>query len=263
MKHAYLPKYGHACCPNCKSEIDIANTNGIFQLRGCAPSKSKKNLTNRHTQTADSIQSPWLDSTKGNLFRDQFKLIAERKIDPEIREWGPYFTPLKFCQWIYDHKGVDIFFRGLARYAPMFPVFAYHGGIAVWTSPPPSGLGNAIYMVMGHDTEGRLRLVGGNYFNEPACRHSPSKAPLNFFDQFDTADKRVQRQLVEDIVEKSIRPEDKICVENTYKECKLFHTMAIYITVLTDTGSLFHPDKAVIEGVKPADFAYEFLGEIK
>jgi hypothetical protein len=39
--------------------------------------------------------------------------------------------------------------------------------------------------------------------------------------------------------------------------------MAIYITVLTDPGSMFHAGKAVVEGVKPADFSYEFFGEIK
>jgi hypothetical protein len=50
---------------------------------------------------------------------------------------------------------------------------------------------------------------------------------------------------------------------NIRRECEQFHTTAIHITALTDSGSLFHAGKAVIEGVKPADFSHEFFGEIK
>ena len=115
----------------------------------------------------------------------------------------------------------------------------------------------------GHDTEGRLRLVGGNYFNEPRQRHDSSNAPLNFFEQFEKADIRGQQQLLKDALEKSIKPEDAEMLMSISHECEHFHTMPIYITVLTGNGSLFHAGKAVIEGVKPADFSDEFFGEIK
>jgi hypothetical protein len=176
---------------------------------------------------------------------------------------GAYFTPIEPYQWIYQNNGENLFFKGLARLAPMFELHAYHGQVAVWISPPPSGLGNAIYLVMGHDKDQQLRMVGGNYFTEPKPQEGSATSGSEFFAQYDQADQRGQLQLVKDTVEASIQSEYAGLLLNIQRECEHFHTMAIYVTVLTDPGSMFHAAKAVIEGVKPADFSYEFFGEIK
>lgn len=209
------------------------------------------------------IQSPWLDHSKSNLFRDEFQLIDDLKIDPWLEQTSSNFKPIELYRWIDGHKGKNKLFEGLARYAPMFALQAYHGQVAVWTSPPPSGLGNAIYLVMGHDKDQKLRLVGGNYFTEPKQQSGSTVSGAEFFKQYDQADQYSQLQLVKKTVEVSIQPEDASLLLNIRRECEHFHTMAIYITVLTDPGSMFHAGKAVIEGVKPADFSYEFFGEIK
>ena len=93
------------------------------------------------------INSPWLDKSKQNLFRDEFQIAKENL---------PYsaYKPMPIYNWIYRNRGVDIFFQALARYAPMFPVAAYRGQIASWISPPPSGLGNVIFIVIGHNRDG-------------------------------------------------------------------------------------------------------------
>lgn len=207
--------------------------------------------------------SPWLDRTKPNLFRDEFQLIDDLEIDPWLREEGSYFKPIELYCWIHQHKGEKLFFNGLAKFAPMFPMLAYQGQVAVWTSPPPSGHGNAIYLVMGHDRSGQLRLVGGNYFTLPARQSGSPFSSEAFFAQYDQASQHDQFQLVKDTVQASIQPHHKGLLLNIRRECEHFHTMAIYITVLTDSGNLFHAGKAVIEGVKPADFSYEYLGEVK
>jgi hypothetical protein len=201
-------------------------------------------------------QSPWLDQTKSNLLRDEFQLAKENLM-------GEYFTPLEPYRWIHHNHGENLFFKGLARLAPMFALYAFHGQVAVWTSPPPSGLGNAIYLVMGHDKDQQLRMVGGNYFTEPTQQSGSTVSGAAFFAQYDQADQRGQLQLVKETVETSIKAEFASLLLDIRRECEHFHTMAIYITVLTDPGSLFHACKAVIEGVKPADFSYEFFGEIK
>ena len=200
--------------------------------------------------------SPWLDPAITNLFKDEFQLAQESLP-------GAYFTPLEPYRWIQEHRGVPLFFKGLARYAPMFPVFAYNGQVASWISPPPSGFGNAICMVMGYDKTGALRLVGGNYFTEPT--HQPCKqlTAQDFFARYDQADERCQLNLVLATVSQSIKPDDVFLLHDIRQECEHFHTMAIYITVLTSKGSLFHAAKAVIEGEKPADFSYEYFGEVK
>lgn len=212
---------------------------------------------NKHLPTPKwAKKSPWLDPTKRNLFKDEFELAQESLS-------GAYFTPLEPYRWIYEHHGVPLFFKGLARYAPMFPVNAYHGQVASWISPPPSGLGNAICMVMGHDTTGTLRLVGGNYFTEPTLQIGEPLVASEFFAQYETLDYRCKQRLVCDTVSRSISTEDDSLMQDIRRECEHFHTMAIYITVLTSVGSLFHAAKAVIEGEKPADFSYECFGEVK
>ena len=210
--------------------------------------------TPKHSKSV--IPSPWLDHTKPNLFRDEFQLARENLP-------GEYFTPIEPYRWIFQNNGENLFFKGLARLAPMFPVVAYHEQVALWISPPPSGLGNAIYLVMGHDKDQQLRLVGGNYFTEAKPRNGPTTSGAEFFAQYDQADLRRQLQLVKDTVEASIQSEYASLLLNIQRECEHFHTMAIYVTVLTDPGSMFHAAKAVVEGVKPADFSYEFFGEIK
>jgi len=212
---------------------------------------------NMRKHSTGMIQSPWLDNTKPNLFRDEFQLARENLP-------GEYFTPIEPYRWIFRNNGENLFFKGLDRLAPMFPVVAYHGQVAVWTSPPPSGLGNAIYLVMGHDKEQQLRLVGGNYFTEPKQSSGSTASGSAFFEQYDQSDQRGQVQLVKDTVEASIQlASDASLLRNIHRECEHFHTMAVFITVLTDAGSMFHAGKAVIDGVKPADFSYEFFGEIK
>lgn len=218
---------------------------------------------NKCKQPTVAAQSPWLDSTKMNLFKDQFRLIDDIRVDSWLKEMGPYFTPIEIYQWIFDHAGVDKFFRGLDLLAPMFPVLAYHGQVAVWTSPPPSGLGNAIYMVMGHDCKGELRLTGGNYFTDPRSECGPRLNSATFFHLYDKADDRIKQDLVRDAVQCNLQPNDIELIYRIRAECEHVHTMPVYIRVLTNEGSLFHAAKAIIEGEKPADFSYEFFGEIK
>ncbi len=201
-------------------------------------------------------QSPWLDASKPNIYLEEFK-------HAKYEEPNAYFKPIEPFRWIFQNKGEDLFLRGLARLAPMFPVIAYKGGVAGWLSPPPSGFGNAIYIVMGHDASGVMRLAGGNYFTEPNGRSGSLLNSSEFFEQFENGDSRKRFQLLKDSIEMSICADDEALMHSVRRECEHFHTMPVYVSVLTESGSIFHACKAVIEGEKPADFSYEFIGEIK
>jgi hypothetical protein len=210
--------------------------------------------------SAHFTHSPWLDTNKTNLFRDEFRLAEKELSEKDLP--GSCVTPIEPYRWIYQNQGENLFFRGLARFAPMFPLRAYLDQEAIWASPPPSGYGNAIYMVMGHDTNGVLRLVGGNYFTETTSNSGVKKSTADFFGQYDKADKYKKERLVRETIERSITRRDTNFLLNVRRECEHFHTMPIYITVLTPEGSMFHAGKAVIEGRKTADFSYEYFGEI-
>ncbi len=205
--------------------------------------------------------SPWLDECKPNLFRYEFDLTRENATIEQLK-------PNPIYDWIHRYGGEQLFFRALARLAPMFPVIAYRGAVALWTSPPPSGHGNAIYIVIGHDSEGHLRLVGGNYFTEPRRQTHLPITDIEFFNRYDaigadTAGCHRKEDLVREAVLQSISHGDRSYMWSVIRECEHFHTMAVFITVLTPNGSLFHAAKAVIEGNKPVDFSREYFGEIK
>jgi hypothetical protein len=207
--------------------------------------------------------SPWIDAKLQNLFRREFSLIDDLKIESHLEEIDAYFKPIEIYRWIDNHQGKSLFFKGLARFAPMFPVRAYNGQIASWISPPPSGFGNAIYIVVGHDKTGDLRLVGGNFFSEPRRQVGSSLTDEEFFNQYDSLDDRTKQHLVYETIAMSIQEQDEALVSQIRRECEHFHTMGIYLTVLDGGNTMFHAAKAVVEGEYPADFSYEYFGEVK
>jgi len=204
--------------------------------------------------------SPWLNTKYDNQIKEQFQLAKE---NPPV-DWGPYFTPLPIFKEIYDLGGEEILYRGLAQLAPMFPLATYHGDIAVWTSPPPSGLDNAIFIVIGHDSNNRLRLVGGNWFTEPKKRIGIKLSSKEFFNKFDQSNDYDKFQLIKDTVEFSIKDSYLHNLLELSAQCELFHTMPIYIVLLgkSESQSIFQSCPAVIEGVRPSNMSFEFLGEI-
>ena len=65
---------------------------------------------NKRTHSTDMIQSPWLDQTKPNLFRDEFQLARENLP-------GEYFTPIEPYRWIFRNNGENLFFNRLLKYS--------------------------------------------------------------------------------------------------------------------------------------------------
>jgi hypothetical protein len=218
---------------------------------------SKQNLTPTWAK-----KSPWLDPMKTSPIGNEFRLIEDLKIDTWLEQVDPYCKPLEIYRWIDLHDGKSLLFEGLASYAPLFPAKAYNG-VAAWISPPPAGFGNAVCMVMGHDKSGELRLVGGNNFVEPRCQSGSPSSSIDFFAKYDLCDDRNKQRLVFDTVSKSIDDDAQLLLLDVGRVCDHFSTMAVYLTVLTPESSWLHVFPAVIDGDRPADFSYEFFGEIK
>ena len=218
------------------------------------------NTSPKHTNwTSESL---WLDPAKSNLIRDQFKLIEDTKLQPEIQNGYPYFEPLEIFQWIYKNNGVDKLYKALAQFAPMIPAVAYKGKVASWISPPPSGSGNIVCIVMGHDKTGKLRVCGSNVFSKPWVQSATEIKSADFFDEFDSGSESDNKELFSKVFFQCYRQIEKEFMASVSRRCRMFSTMPIYITVLTSTGCMSQITEAVIEGENPADFSYEFTGEI-
>ena len=201
-------------------------------------------------------QSPWLDSTYNNLYRREL-VLAQENIGL------PGFKPTPLYAWIHENAASEAFFNGLAKLAPLFPVVGYNGVVSSWISPPPSGQGNVVVIVMGKDSNNIVRVVGSNRLSlqRNSVRHLLS-AP-DFFAKYDNSSEYEQQNLVRGAIGSGLATFDSDIVRELQRYCKFFNTMPIFIYILDGESPLFGCGPAVVEGFRQADFSYEFSGEIK
>lgn len=201
-------------------------------------------------------ESPWLNKAYDNQIKLELRYIE----DPV--DTGGY-KPLDMLRWIYEKGGVNLLFRGLAYFAPMFPTYGYREQVSQWTSPPPFMSSNVICLVMGHDSAGSLRLVGGNCFKRTAGRAGQPPADQDFFAQYDHATEEAKKELVRQTISLSINEQDKEYLREIESECAQFYTMPVYLAVLTSQGSFFAACPALVDGIKQFDPSSEIFGEVK
>ena len=199
-------------------------------------------------------QSPWLDKHNQSSFKTRL-LLSEIGFLSSTMHFRLY-------RWIVKNSGVDLFFRGLAQFAPTFPVLGYQGNPVMWISLP-TGREHSVYIVMGHDEKGTLRLVGGNTFTKPIFRRGFVMSAGDFFTQYDQANGDDRKQLVREAVEKSARLQESSELDDLQRQCDEFFTMPVYTVILTKSGSMLHAEKALITGKISFDTSHQFFGEIK
>ena len=200
--------------------------------------------------------SPWLRANAESVLHYELELAQENSDHPGYR-------PLEIFKWIEDNNAKEVLFRALAKLAPMFPVRAYRGDIAAWTSPPPSGAGTKIFLVVGNTKGNKIRAVGGNYFNRPTPKSFENTSSQAFFSRFDIErHDRDKYRLIAETIEKSIavlEPGEQFHCEI---ECERFHTMPLYLVILAENKTFAIATPVVIQGERPTDFSFEFCGEL-
>jgi hypothetical protein len=85
----------------------------------------------------------------------------------------------------------------------------------------------------------------------------------DFFAKYDNSNGDEQQSLIRDVIGSGLATFDSDIVREFQRYCKLFNTMPIYIVILDGESLLFGCGPAVVEGLRQADFTYEFSGEIK
>ena len=198
-------------------------------------------------------QSPWLDTKKQSTFKTRLILSEIGFISSTVH--------FRLYRWIVKNNGVELFYRGLAQFVPMFPLMGYQGKPVMWISLP-TGRGHVICIVMGHDDKGTLRLVGGNIFTKPIFRHEFVLSSSDFFTKYDQSNDGDKKQLIREAVEKSTRLQELSELDDLQRQCDEFCTIPVYTVVLKKSGSMLHAEKALITEKITFDTSTQFLGEI-
>ena len=203
-----------------------------------------------------SIKSPWLDHRNHNLFLDEISFVEDPV--PDLYPLNETFV------WICKNKAKGLLFKALAEFAPLFPVFSYHNEISTWLSPPPSGVGNAVFIVIGKDRSGKLRAAGGNQFNSnfKGC-FIDDRCTDNFWNDYDKCKSQTEKyHLIDDVISFHQKSSNKRDISETEFIADLVCTMPIYLLVLENNNGHMAITPAVVKGCDPADFSYEKLVEI-
>ena len=235
-------------------------TNLFPEIEWMSPIQSDRFTSsfNRDNGTRERVvRSPWLDPRHGNVFRREMTLASE---DADF----PGFQPDPTYVWLHKNGAEQHLYKALARLAPLFAVCSYRGEVSSWVSPPPSGGGNRICLVVGKDAKRNIRIVGGNYFHNLDSPRRPHTRGPEFFRAYDAGDERAKQGLVRQATANwyAVLPfADGLGLDLC---CEWANAMPIYITVLDDsTGkSLVAYGPALVDGLRPADFSYEYFGEV-
>ena len=198
--------------------------------------------------------SPWQDSSLENLFRTELSLVSD-PIDLQM------YKSLTAFQCIHKTKTAGLLFRGLTKFAPLYPVNSFKGEISSWLSPPASGYGNTVLLILGKGREGKARLVGTNYLNMPQCNNNFTA--INFFEDYDRATYRTEKEsLIYNMISSQMTLDDLRNAKQVTYQAEVFRTMAIGLLVLDATKSYMAFSPAVVYGNYPSDMSLEFMGEI-
>ena len=198
--------------------------------------------------------SPWQDPSLENLFRTELSLVSD-PIDL------PMYKSLTAFQWIHKYNAGDLLFKGLTKFAPLCTVIAYKGEISSWLSPPPSGSGNTVLLILGKDKKGMVRLVGTNYLTMPQCNNNFTA--INFFEDYDKATSRTKKEsLIYNMISSQMTWDDLRNAKQVNYQAEVVRTMPIALLVLDATKSYMVFTPAVVCGNYPSDLSLEFLGEV-
>ena len=198
-------------------------------------------------------KSIWLDDSYPNI-------VLTEIYDAEHPLPGVQNKPMKVFECICKNNAKKILFKALSEFAPLFPVASYHGEASAYLSPPPSGSGNAIYIIIGKDKTGKIRSVGGNYFNSSDRGNYSSK---DFWKDYDAC-KNDQSKfgLISGVIGFHKKNYPMKGVYETERISEYVRTMPIYLLSLD--GQIGHMAifPAIVYGKYPCDFSYEKLGEV-
>ena len=174
-----------------------------------------------------------------------------------------FFKPNPLFIWLEANHLNDSLFKALDKFCPLYPLVSYYGQPSIWLSPPPSGAGNTVGIIIGRDSSNRLRIIGSNFINNPAGSiNVPTKSFFDTYDSLGGSSLAISR-LIENEISSRMTEDNFKRAKEIEDEAFKFRTMPIYILVIDDGSTYLGMDVALVTASRrPSDMSYEYAGEI-
>ncbi len=200
---------------------------------------------------------PWRDSSLRNYVTDEISYARGQSTG--------YYEQNRLFVWLCNNNADSILLDGLANLAPLFPFDSYYNNIGAWFSPPPSGSGNAVVIVMGKHN-GKVRMIGGNYFNEFPSSYKKNVCNNFFWETIDLTDSEMEKtRYIAFYIQQNMTAEDNEFARTVTQYANIAHTMPVYLMLVGEEGekNKFWAMPAIVSGHHPSDMSHEKMWGVK
>jgi hypothetical protein len=162
--------------------------------------------------------------------------------------------------WLVNNKAEPLLYSALARFAPLVPIAGLDGKPELWRSPPPSGLGGHVGIVIGLNTNGELRCVGSNCMPVPG--KPTSSAPPEFFKTYDAL-RTIADQVnhIHQTICAAASPH-LVRVESVCAEGQRYRTLPIFLAILDGAKHHFYATTSLVEGPRQTNSKLLATGKV-
>ena len=199
-------------------------------------------------------QSPWITQRGHHIFGYELSIAKDNLPHPD---WRPH----PFFAWVLKNNAESKMLDALAVFCPVFPAIGYRDTPFAYLAPPPSGLvQTVVYIVVGHDSSGRLRAVGCNYESMP-MNQGPT---ADFFSGFDclSRERDIPSYITSECISRMTSNDEDRLRQVKYESEKIGTMPVVMVALDKRNGSHFAIDVAVIRLWGSCDYSYEFAGEV-
>lgn len=198
----------------------------------------------------------WTAPNCHNDFRHELDIAGDADTGVRTRAHAAF-------KWLKNNSAERWLFAALERAAPLVPMTGLRGTPDHWRSPPPSGAGNCVGIVIGRGADGTLRCAVSNtltrgYPVRGAGAPSRTLGGTTMPDP-DTLDAPAIQAEIENAAFGGGHEEH---VEHVIREGRRCATMPLFLVVFGDGAPHFYATTALAQTGRQYLFRREFTGEV-
>jgi hypothetical protein len=176
----------------------------------------------------------------------------------------PYLNAHPAFEYIAKKNLAKQLYAALDRFAPLLPIYGFHGITSHWYSPSPAGFGTRVIIVIAKDAAGTHSILGSNWI-DPRPKSSGKPVPANLVDLFKRCTNLSEKNA---LLVKTLNAVTTLdwhgAIDQVESEAEKFRTMPIYLAVVEGTTTAFYCTSARAEVYgHPARWDLETVAEMK